>query len=204
MKNLLLFVPLLFILTTGNSQIQKNNQSQLTIEQIMQAPEKWIGASPEEIFWSETNDAIYFNWNPEQDTLASLYRYSLKSKKIQKVLLEEKVKISASGKYNSDRSKKVVVRDGNIILIDLKKNTEKQLTNWLERISSVQFVLNDSHLSFLKDQNLYVLNLENGLIRQVTHFVSEEEKTEKESKGQAKWLENQQIELFDVFKRKKG
>ncbi|WP_372947739.1 prolyl oligopeptidase family serine peptidase [Mariniphaga sp.] len=203
MKNILFFV-LLFFVMAGNSQIQKNNQSQLTIEQIMQAPEKWIGASPEEIFWSEINNAIFFNWNPKQDTLASLYRYSLKSKKIQKVPLKEKVKVSSGGKYNSDRTKKVVVRNGNIFLLDLQKETEKQLTNWLEQISSVQFALDDTHISFMKNQNLFVLNLESGTIRQVTHFVNEEEKTEKESKGQEKWLENQQIELFEVLKEKKA
>ncbi len=203
MKNILFFV-LLFFVMAGNSQIQKNNQSQLTIEQIMQAPEKWIGASPEEIFWCEKNNAIFFNWNPKQDTLASLYRYSLKSKKIQKVPLEEKVKVSSGGKYNSDRTKMMVVRNGNIFLLDLQKETEKQLTNWLEQISSVQFALNDTHISFMKNQNLFLINLENGTIRQVTNFVNEEEKTEKESKGQEKWLENQQMELFEVLKEKKA
>jgi dipeptidyl aminopeptidase/acylaminoacyl peptidase len=204
MKNLLLFVPLLFIITAGNSQIQKNNQSQLTIEQIMQAPEKWIGASPEDIFWSETGNAIYFEWNPEQDTLASLYSYSLKTEEIKKVPLEEKKKVSAGGEYNADKTKKVVIRDGNIFLLDIKKGTENQLTNWLERVSSVQFALNDTHISFLKNQNLFVLNLETGLIRQVTNFLSDEEKTDKESKGQAKWLETQQMELFEVLKEKKA
>ncbi|MEE4285652.1 MAG: DPP IV N-terminal domain-containing protein, partial [Mariniphaga sp.] len=203
MKNMLFFV-FLFMVLTGISQIQKNNQSQLTIEQIMQAPEKWIGASPEGIFWSETGDAIFFEWNPEQDTLASLYSYSLKPGKIEKVPLEEKKKISAGGEYNSNRTQKVVVRDGNIFLLDLKKGTEKQLTNWLERLSSVQFALNDTHISFLKNQNLFVLNLKTRLIRQVTNFVSEEEKTSKESKGQAKWLENQQMELFDVLKEREA
>jgi hypothetical protein len=78
MKNLLPFVFLL-IAPAVFSQIQKTGKSRLTIEQIMQAPEKWMGTSPENIFWSETNDAIFFDWNPEQDTLTSLYSYSLKS-----------------------------------------------------------------------------------------------------------------------------
>jgi acetyl esterase/lipase len=203
MKNMMFFV-FLFIALTGISQIQKNNQSRLTIEQIMQAPEKWIGASPEGIFWSETGHNIFFDWNPEQDTLASLYGYSLKSGGIEKVPLEEKKKVSAGGEYNAGKTKKVVVRDGNIFLSNIRKGTEKQLTNWLERVSSVQFALNGTHISFLKNHNLFVLNLETGLIRQVTNFVSEEEKTDKESKGQTKWLENQQIELFNVLKEREA
>lgn len=204
MKNILFFVFLFFIIT-GNSQIQKNNKSRLTIEQIMQAPEKWIGASPENMYWSENSEAVFFDWNPGKDTLASLYSYSLKTKKIEKVSTDEKVKLpDKSGDYNSGKTKKVYARDGNIFLLDIKKGTEKQLTDWLDRVSSVQFALNDSHISFLKNQNLFVLNLETGVIRQVTNFVAEEEKTEKDSKGQAKWLENQQMELFDVLKERKA
>ncbi len=203
MKNILFFVFLFFGLTV-TAQIQKNNQSLLTIEQMMQAPEQWIGASPEGIFWSETADAIFFNWNPDRDALTSLYSYSLKSGKIEKVPLKEKGKVSVSGEYNSEKTQKVIVHEGNIFLLDLKKNTEKQLTNWLETISSVKFVLNDSHISFLKNQNLFLINLVTGTIRQVTNFVGDEEKTEKESKGQTKWLENQQMELFDVLKEKKA
>lgn len=202
MKNLLFFV-FLFFVCAGNSQVQKNNKSRLTIEQIMQAPEKWIGAAPENIYWSETSDAIFFNWNPQQDTLASLYRYSLNTNKTEKVSTDEKVKLPGkSGDYNSGKTKKVYARDGNIFLFDIKKQTEIQLTNWMERVSSVEFALNDTHISFLKNQNLFVLNLETGLIRQVTNFVSEEKKQEKESKAQAKWLENQQTELFDVLKER--
>lgn len=204
MKNILFFV-YLFFAVTGYSQIQKNNKSQLTIEQIMQAPEKWLGASPEDIFWSETSDAIFFDWNPQQDTLASLYTYSLKTKKIEKISTDEKVKLPGkSGDYNSGKTKKVYTRDGSIFLFDMKKGTEKQLTDWIESVSSVQFALNDSHISFLKNQNLFLLNVETGLISQVTNFASEEKKTEKENKGQAKWLENQQMELFDVLKERKA
>lgn len=204
MKNILFFV-YLFFAVTGYSQIQKNNKSQLTIKQIMQAPEKWIGASPENIYWSENNDAVFFDWNPEKDTLASLYSYSLKTKKIEKVSTDEKIKLPGkSGDYNSGKTKKVYVRDGNIFLLDIKTGKEKQFTAWLERVSSVKFALNDTHISFLKNQNLFVLNLETGVIRQVTNFVSEEKKQEKESNGQAKWLENQQTELFDVLKERKA
>lgn len=72
------------------AQIERNNQSALTIEQIMQDPAQWIGTSPTGVEWSDNSDKIYFDWNPEKDTLASLYAYSLKGKKIEKVSPEEK------------------------------------------------------------------------------------------------------------------
>ncbi|MFW5756702.1 MAG: DPP IV N-terminal domain-containing protein, partial [Tangfeifania sp.] len=170
MKNLQILF-LLLIPCTLFAQIQKNNQSRLTIEQIMQEPDEWVGSLPERIYWGEQGENIYFDWNPEQDTLSSLYRFSLKNEEIEKVSPEEKKKLpERQGTYNKDKTKKVYSRDGNLFLYTLKNDTEKQLTNWLERASSPRFALNGSHISFMMKNNLFLLNLENGEIKQVTNF----------------------------------
>ncbi|SHI40797.1 Dipeptidyl aminopeptidase/acylaminoacyl peptidase [Tangfeifania diversioriginum] len=204
MKNLL-FLFLLLIPFTSFSQIQKNNQSPLTIGQIMQEPGKWVGSLPENIYWGEQGEKIYFDWNPEQDTLSSLYRYSLKDEKIEKVLLDEKKNLPGRrGSYNDGETRKVYTRNGNLFLYDVKKTTERQLTNWLENAYSPDFALDESHISFMKNNNLFLLNLETGVIEQVTNFVQGEEKPDSENKGQAKWLENQQKELFDVLNEREA
>jgi hypothetical protein len=204
MKKLLL----LFLITNTffvSAQIQKNNKSDLTIEKIMQDPKTWIGTSPDNIVWGEQNDRVFFDWNPEQDTLSSLYSYNLKTKETTKVQVEEKVKLPVgSGDYNSGKAKKVFVRNGNLILLDIKSGTEKQLTNWLERASSPKFVLNDSEISFLKSNNLFTINTETGLIKQITNFVEGEEKPDPKKSAQDEWLENQQTELFDVLKQREA
>lgn len=190
---------------TGFSQIQKNNKSSLTIEQIMQNPDKWIGTSPSGISWDEEGKKIYFNWNPNHDTLASLHSYSIKEKEILQVSVEEKKQLPGRyGSYNENRTKKVYTKNGNIFLLDIKKGTEKQLTKWLGRASSPKFVLNDSEISFTKDNNLFTIHLKTGLIRQITNFVSGNEPPEKKSKGQAKWLEDQQKLLFDVLNERQA
>lgn len=51
---------------------------------------------------------------------------------------------------------------------------------------------------------MYLLNLETGLLKQLTNFTSGEERPDKESKGQAKWLEEQQMELFDVLNEREA
>lgn len=67
MRNLL-FVVFIIFTSSAFSQVQKNNKSSLTIEQIMQSPDKWIGTSPENISWNEQSSKIYFEWNPDKDT----------------------------------------------------------------------------------------------------------------------------------------
>ena len=198
MKNLQILL-LMLIPCTLFAQIQRNNQSLLSIEQIMQEPDKWVGSLPENSYWGEQGENIYFNWNPEQDTLSSLYSYSLETEEIEKVPLEEKKKLpERRGTYNKDKTKKVYSRNGNLFIYDVKKDTERQLTNWLEQAYSPGFALDESHISFMMNQNLFLLNPETGEIKQVTNFVQGEEKKDKESSGQKKWLEKQQEDLFRV------
>lgn len=187
------------------AQIEKNNKSQLTIEQIMQDPAHWIGTSPSNISWNEAGTKIYFDWNPDQDTLSSLYSYSLSTKKIEKVPLEEKLSLPGRfSDYNSDYTKKVFMRNWNLVLQDLKKGSEKQLTNWLERVSSPEFVMSGSQIAFTKDNNLYTLDIESGLIKQITNFVQGEERPEARKSEQDKWLEQQQKDLFVVLNEREA
>lgn len=187
------------------AQIEKNNQSALTIEQIMQDPAQWIGTSPSGIEWSDSRDKIYFEWNPEKDTLASLYVYSLKGKKIEKVSPEEKRSLPGrSQSYNNTKTQKVFLRNGDILLKDLKTGTEKQLTDWLERVSSPYFVRNDQEIAFTKDNNLYTIHIASGLISQLSNFVGGDERPEAGKSKQEQWLEQQQKELFVVLNEREA
>jgi dipeptidyl aminopeptidase/acylaminoacyl peptidase len=189
----------------GFAQIEKNNRSNLSIEKIMQDPVNWIGSLPEDIHWDESGKNIFFNWNPQGDTLPSLYEYSLITGKTEKIPSDrKKVLPDKNGSYNHNKTLKVFIRNGNLFLLDIRKGTGKQLSNWPEKISSAKFALNDTHVSFMKDQNLFLLNLSSGTATQITQFVQEEPIPENKKGEQAKWLEQQQLELFDVLKERKA
>ncbi|WP_167619495.1 S9 family peptidase [Maribellus sediminis] len=202
MKKLLTILLTAFVVNAF-AQIEKNNRSSLSIAQIMQDEAKWIGTSPSDIRWSDSGNKIYFDWNPDQDTLSSLYAYSLTTKKIEKVSLEEKQQFPGRvSDVSSDDSKKVFVRGGNIILKDLKKGTEKQLTSWLERVSSPEFVMNDSKIAFTMESNLFTIDIASGMISQITNFTTENKRPEPRKSEQDKWLEQQQKDLFVVLKER--
>ena len=203
MKKNLIILTLILITFSGFGQIQNGNRSVLTIEKIMQDQDKWMGTLPENIFWSDDSKTILFNWNPEKDTLSSLHSYSLVNRNILKISSDEKQKMSTSdGEYNRDYSAKVFVRNGNLFILDLKKGTQKQLTDWLGRVSQVRFTSDQQNISFVFNQNLYLLKLESGMIKQLTNFVSGEKKKDKKGSSQDEWLEKQQMGLFDVLKTK--
>ena len=186
---------MLFIFSTSFvfAQIEKNNKSPLTIEKIMQDPDKWIGTLPENPFWGEKNEKIYFQWNPEKDTLSSLHDYNLKTGKIEKISLEEQKSLPGRGaEYNYDRTKKVYVKNGNIFLLNIKDGKEKQLTDWLERAGSVTFAMKDTRISFMLNNNLFIIDPETGFIQQITNFAEGQERPEAKLSEQDLWLEHQQ------------
>jgi dipeptidyl aminopeptidase/acylaminoacyl peptidase len=86
----------------------------------------------------------------------------------------------------------------------LKKGTEKQLTDWLGRASQVRFTASQQNISFVFSQNLYLLKLESGMIKQMTNFVPGEKKKDKKESDQNDWLARQQMQLFDVLKSKEA
>ena len=65
------FIALLTVLVAPAALAQPT----LTVDQITQDPETWIGAWPSDLYWTDAGDAVYFEWNPRgQFPADSLYR----------------------------------------------------------------------------------------------------------------------------------
>lgn len=202
MKNLILIAILLIGLLVYS---QENNQSELSIEQIMQA-ESFIGVSPTDIFWADDSKAIYFTWNPELEKIKSLYKYDLASKNIDRVSVDEEKSLTGRNDidYNSDKSKKVYTKGGDVYIYDLKSNTSKALlTTFNDREYNVSFTSDDTAVIFERSDNLFKFDLNDSRITQLTNFKSGSKKAGKKVSEQDEWLENQQQELFEVLRERK-
>ena len=61
--------------SSASGQTVSNDKLVLTVAGIMQDPATWIGAWPQNAYWTEKGDALYFNWNPAGQFAAdSLFR----------------------------------------------------------------------------------------------------------------------------------
>lgn len=200
-----LFIVSFLLFSVGSAQVQQQNQSRLTIETIMQDPAVWPGTSPDRIFWSENGQAIYFSWNPERDTLPSLYAYELKQKEIKRLSLDEEKALPAEkGVYDQKRQRKVYARGGNIYLYDVGRQTERVLVQGLEAVSDPVFIKNETEVAFRDGNTVYALRLEDGMLRVLVRFKAQvDSKIKQKQTEQAKWLERQQEELFEVLQRRK-
>ncbi|HCY81145.1 MAG TPA: S9 family peptidase [Xanthomarina gelatinilytica] len=199
-NNLLFYVILCFMYVTSHAQ--KNNLSKLTIPEIMQG-DGFVGHLPSHVNWSNNSDKIYFDWNPEAALSDSLYLYHLKNDKISKVDFETEYALASFDFiFNTDKTKKVYTKHGDVFLVDVSSNKTLQVTQTMDYESQAHFTYNDNKIAYVNEKNIYTWDLETGTTTQVTNFVNKE-KTEKPKSEKDIWLEKDQLELFEVLRTHK-
>ncbi len=190
---LLLTTPLIFA-----------QQSELTVEQIMQDP-SWMGTFPSNVRWSEDSKTIFFNYNLQKDPSDSLYRISLNNLSgIEKVPFEEqKDEISGAGDYNKDRSQKVFVKDGALMLYNTKTNSSRHLLELGDRISDPKFLMDGNRVSFVFNNNLFVYNINNGSLEKMTNIrTGDSQDRDKKLDTRDDWVKTENIGLLEVVRQR--
>ncbi len=200
---LLRFLTPLFLPVILTAQQGVENLSALTIAQIMQG-EDFVGYLPANISWSEDSRTIFFTWNPDMDTLRSLYKTGTDGAPPQKVSVEEQKQRPGSGTYNRNRTQKVYSKNGDLFLLELESGRTTQITNTVESESSPVFALGDSVIVYVRNSNLYVWDPVTGSTTQWTNFKRGKKDEEEAKKDWEQWLIDDQLTLFDVLRERKG
>lgn len=181
-----------------------SNRSTLTIEQIMKG-EDFIGYVPTNPFWSEDSKTIYFSWNPDMDTLRSLYKITLDNNNPVKVSLEEEKNLPGrNGNYNKAHTKKVYAKNGDLFLLDIPSMKTTQVTNTLDREDNPQFSGDERQIIFVSGGNVYTWDIETGATSQLTNFRRGNKRDEPRKTANEQVLEEQQMELFGILRERKA
>lgn len=180
---------------------QETGHPSLTIDRIMQG-EAFVGSLPEQIRWADNSEAIYFSWNPDQDTLRSTYRAALGSAEIDRLGFKELRDLPEGGEYNRDYSRKVYEKEGDLFLMDLSDYSVQRITNTLQRESGPRFSGDGQSVIFRQEDNLFQWNLNGGSLIQLTRF-SGGSSNEPQKDPQDQWLEQDQLTWFEVLQERK-
>lgn len=201
-RQFLYFVLVLLILIFSS---EAAGQGKLTIESIMQG-ERFTGFSPNNIRWSPSGSVLYFDWNPDMDTLPSLYSVKRDDLKPQKVGIEERKELpSFNGVYNRERSMMVFSKDGDLFLMQLKTGKMTRITNTADYEGNPFFGPGESTILFTRGNNLFSWDITAGTLMQLTDFRPGEEKAKEQpyTNDQDKWLYGDQLRLFNVLDERK-
>ena len=106
---------------------------------------------------------------------------------------------------SGDRSKNgrfsVVEFGGDIYVTDLMKGTSRRLTRTNAREHDPVFATDANRVFFLRDDNVYAIDLDGGLIEQLTDIRPGPEPSDSaKATGQRGRLEQQQRDLFEVIR----
>ncbi len=180
--------------------------SDLSVKKIMQDTD-WMGTFPSSVKWDIHSENIYFDYNPDQNPSDSLYRINIKNPaKILSVSAEEKQEIIPTfGDFNNSRSKTIFTKNGDLFIYDLKAKEKRELLDLSFSIQGAEFMADDSNISFQADGNAFIYNLENGSIKQITHFKkgSERQKKDRDTSAKEAWLESENLGLLEVVRQRK-
>ncbi|WP_159023735.1 prolyl oligopeptidase family serine peptidase [Formosa sp. L2A11] len=197
---------LLSLLIIGNfliTKAQDHNASPLSIKQIMQG-DNFIGHLPSEVYWSEKGNTIYFNWNPENAFSDSLYAFKTNTKALKKIAFNEAYDLPAArGIYNSNKSKKIYSKHGDVFLMDIASEKITQITNTEAYESQVEFTNNEQDIAYVLNNNLFTWNISSGETKQLTNFTNKKKVEDKRSEKD-EWLYQDQLGLFDVLRERKA
>lgn len=185
-------------------EAQVPNQSNLTIEQIMQG-EEFVGYSPKNIRWSEDGKYIYFQWRLPNDEVYEWYQIDIQSRDYKPRPLsekEEEEKLIPSGDYSQDYKQKVYEKDGDIYWMNLETKKTVRVTQTIEQEQAPKFLEEENLVIYTKNANLYSWNRITGQTKQWTNFKKGNPANETELTEMEQWLEDDQLALFEILQQR--
>ena len=183
---------------------QQQGAFDFSIRNIMRGPELY-GRPPENVRWSADNRWIYFTWvEAGKDWREQPAQYRVRAApgaKPERVSIQQADSTgpqfaqgdrSHSGRYSAVES------NGDIFLNDLTNGTTRRLTQTATAERFPQFSARDDQVFFVRDNNVYSIDLSSGFFRQLTDIRGGPEPTDSaKAEGQRGRLEQQQQELFE-------
>jgi len=180
--------------------------AQLTIDTIMRGP-GFSGWEPRDLRWSPDGQHIYFRWKQYSDPVEKdldTYVANRDGKGLRKLSeSEEKDAPPVRAAWTRDHKRAVYIDDGDVVLWDGK---HRKLTNTNDAESSAHFTHDERHVTFVRNNNLFVASLDDGSVDQVTNIVGADDKTplwdDKKGNASQEFVKSEEKALLDVVARR--
>ncbi|MGB3543835.1 MAG: S9 family peptidase, partial [Rubrivirga sp.] len=180
-------------------------QPTLTIDQITQAPETWIGAWPSAPFWTEAGDAPYFYWNPDgQFPADSLYRVGPdgqpeKVSPLQRRTLPPRFDGGLPRAATSPR--RAFTRNGDVFVYDPRLGFSTSMVTQTAARESGAVVLEDGSVAYRQGDALFRMWPQGG-VQQLTDLRSGSAPVEAAPDSAALYVQDQQRRLLGVVRER--
>lgn len=144
---------------------------ELTVDSIMRGA-ALVGYEPTSVRWSQDGGRVYFRWKAATEPRLKefdTYVVNRDGTNLRK-LSEEEAKNAppAGGELSKDKKWTVFADEGDIYLYDHARGARRQVTRTVETETNPHFTREQTRIYFTRQNNLYLLSLEGGLLEQLT------------------------------------
>ncbi len=140
----------------------------LSIDSIMRGP-ALVGYPPSGLRWSGDSQDLYFEWRrPGEDETSTwvLARSSTTPRRLSEE--ERRLAPPVSGEWDRAGRRVLFVERGDIVLIDTVARTREQITRTTAGESNPRWAKNETAVTFVSQNNLFLMPLDSGRIQQMT------------------------------------
>jgi dipeptidyl aminopeptidase/acylaminoacyl peptidase len=195
----------LLLLAALPIEAQQLKPFDFSIKNIMRGPELY-GRQPDNVHWSADSKWIYFTWlEPGSDWRERPKQFRVSAvpgAKPERVSIQQadstgfrfaQSERSHNGRYSA------VEFNGDLYINDLTNGTTRRLTQTVETENNPHFSASDKEIFFVRNNNVYSLDLASGFVRQLTDIRQGPQPVTDSAKavGQRGRLEQQQRDLFE-------
>jgi len=168
---------------------------ELTVDSIMRGP-KLVGYPPTGLRWSGDSTRLYFEWRRPGDDEAFTYVVSRDGGEPKKLSdAERRSAPPVNGVWDKAHRRVLFVDRGDIALVDSVAGTRRDITRTTGSESNTRWARNESAVTFVRENNLYVVPLDSGAIEQLTD-IAPKKRDPRETDSQ-KFVKSEEEKLID-------
>lgn len=169
----LLLFALLFDSAAFAQRQNSTKKFELTVDNIMRGPDL-VGHSPTSVVWSQDSQRIFFRWKRAgEPRLKEMdwYVVNRDGTELRKLSEDEARRIGPpppSGELSKDKTLTVFSEEGDVFLYDHAKGERRRITRTVDAETNPHFTYDQKRIYFTRQNNLYVMSLDDGLLEQLT------------------------------------
>ncbi|HKP75370.1 MAG TPA: prolyl oligopeptidase family serine peptidase, partial [Longimicrobiaceae bacterium] len=168
-----------------------------------------VGRSPDEVRWSADSRYVWFRWrDPEaRDTTTRLYRVAATGGEPVEVADTEAFFAAPQeqGRWSADRTRRAEVRNGDVFVVDAATGREHRITETPTPERSAHLSPDGRTVYFISANNVWAVSVDGaGPLRQLSDLRLDDAPRTDSARGQRKFLEDQQREIFDVIRDRRA
>ncbi len=130
-----------------------------------------VGYPPTDLRWSADSQRLYFEWRKPGEDEASTYEVARGGGAPRKLSDDERKKVPpGNGRWDKARRRVLFVDGGDIVLVDAQTGTRRQITRTTGSESSPRWARNDTHVTFVRDGNLFIVPVDPGAATLLTQL----------------------------------